>query len=73
MREKFEEYLNRVFKKIKKTPEVIELKNEIMNDLLEKSEDVKNITENEIENYEICINSLGDLYSLIKEYKKEFW
>lgn len=72
MKDRFEEYLNKMFKKVKKTPEVIELKNEIMNDLLEKSEEVKNITENELENYEICINSLGDLYTLIKEYKKDY-
>jgi len=72
MKDKFETYLNRIFKKIKKTPEIIELKNEIMSDLLEKSEDIKNITDNEKENYEICINSLGDLYSLIREYKKDY-
>ena len=71
MKDKFEEYLNKIFKKVKKTPEVIDLKNEIMNDLLEKSEELKNITDNEEENYEICINSLGDLYALLKEYKKE--
>ena len=72
MKDKFENYLNSIFKKVKKTPEIEELKNEIMNDLLEKSEDVKNITDNESENYAICINSLGDLYALIKEYKKDY-
>jgi len=72
MKDKFEKYLNNIFKKVKKTPEIIELKNELMNDLLEKSEDVKNITNNELENYELCINSLGDLYSVIKEYKKDY-
>ena len=65
MRDKFEKYLNKKFKKIKMTPEVMELKNEIMNDLLEKSEEVKKVTKNEDENYEICINSLGDLYSVL--------
>lgn len=72
MKDKFEKYLNKVFKKTSKIPELKELKNEIMNDLLEKSEEVKNITNNEKDNYEICINSLGDLYELIKEYKKEY-
>lgn len=72
MKDKFDAYLNKMFKKVKKTPEVIDLKNEIMNDLLEKSEEVKNITDNELENYEICINSLGDLYTVIKEYKKDY-
>ena len=72
MRDKFEKYLNKKFKKIKMTPEVMELKNEIMNDLLEKSEEVKKVTKNEDENYEICINSLGDLYSVLKEYKKDY-
>lgn len=70
MKEKFENYLNKIFKKVKKTPEVLELKNEIMSDLLEKSRDLN--VEDEHENYEICINSLGDLYSLIKEYKKDY-
>lgn len=72
MKDKFDAYLNRMFKRVKKTPEVLELKDEIMNDLLEKSEEVKNIIDNEIENYEICINSLGDLYTVIKEYKKDY-
>ncbi len=72
MKEKFEKYLNKVFKKVKKTDEVIELKNEIMADLLERSEKVSDITKNEEENYAICINSLGDLYALIKEYKKDY-
>jgi len=41
MKEKFEKYLNKVFKKVKNTPEVINLKEEIMSDLLEKSEEMK--------------------------------
>lgn len=72
MKDKFEEYLDKMFKKMKKTPEVLEFKNEVMSDLLEKSEEVKNITEDESENYEICINSLGDLYAVLKEYKKDY-
>lgn len=72
MKDKFEIYLNKVFKKVKKTKEINELKEEIMTDLLEKSEAVKNITTDERENYEICINSLGDLYAVIREYKKDY-
>lgn len=72
MRDKFEKYLNKIFKNVKKTKEVLDLKDEIMNDLLEKSEEVKNITDDECENYEICINSLGDLFEVIKEYKKDY-
>lgn len=71
MKEKFEKYLTKKFRGIDKTPEGKEFKKEIMNDLLEKSEELKEITKDENENYEICINSLGDLYSIIKEYKKE--
>ena len=40
------------------TEEVKELKNEIFNDLMEKSEAVKKTTKSDDENYEICINSL---------------
>lgn len=72
MKDKFEKFLNKKFKKVKKTKEIVELKEELMNDLLEKSEEVKNITNDETENYKICIDSLGDLYSLIKEYKKDY-
>ena len=71
MKDRFEKYLNKKFKSIKMTPEVKSLKEEIISDLLEKSEDVKQVTTNDDENYEICINSLGDLYDLIKEYRKE--
>jgi len=72
MKDKFEKFLNKKFKKVKMTKEIMELKSEIMNDLLEKSEEVKSITTDESKNYEICIESLGDLYSLIKEYKKDY-
>ena len=72
MKNKFEEFLNIKFKKLKRTKETDELKKELMNDLLEKSEEVKKITDDEKENYEICINSLGDLYTLLKEYKKDY-
>ena len=71
MKERFQKYLDKKFKKIANTPEVEDLKEEIMNDLLEKSEEVKKVTKDEDKNYEICINSLGDLYSLLKEVKKE--
>lgn len=72
MKEKFEKYLNKIFKRVKNTPEVVDLKNEIMSNLLEKSEELKKYTDDDQKNYEICINSLGDLYSVIKEYKKDY-
>lgn len=71
MKDKFEKYLNQKFKGVKSTPEFKELKREIMNDLLKKSEEVKATTKDEDQNYKICINSLGDISSLIKEYKKD--
>ena len=71
MREKFEKYLNKKFKRLADTEEVKELKDEIISDLMEKSEEVKKTTKDENETYEICINSLGDLMAVIKEYKKE--
>jgi len=69
MRERFEKYINKKFKSVRNTREVRELKEEIVNDLMEKSHTIK--SRDEDEKYEICINSLGDLYSLIKEYRKE--
>ena len=71
MKDKFEKYLNKKFKKLADTEEVKELKEEIMNDLMEKSAEVKKTTKDEDEAYEICINSLGDLMAVIKEYKKD--
>lgn len=71
MKDKFETYLNKIFKK-SNNPKMKELKDEIMSDLLEKSEELKKINDDDTENYEICINSLGDLYALVKEYKKDF-
>ena len=71
MKEKFEKYLNKKFKKLADTEEVKELKNEIISDLMEKSEEVKKTIKNDEEAYEICINSLGDLMSVIREYKKD--
>ena len=71
MKEKFEKYLNKKFKKLADTEEVKDLKEEIINDLMEKSAEVKKTTKDEDEAYEICINSLGDLMAVIKEYKKE--
>ena len=71
MKEKFEKYLNKKFKKLADTDEVKQLKEEIVSDLMEKSIEVKKTTKDEDEAYEICINSLGDLYSLIKEYKRD--
>ncbi len=71
MKEKFRKYLDKKFKRFGNDPEILELKDEIVSDLLEKSEDLKGVTDDEKENYDMCINSLGDLYALIKEMKKE--
>ncbi len=72
MKDKFNQYLNKLFKKTKNIPEAAELKEEIMNDLLEQSDELKKSNMSDDEVYEICINSLGDLYKLIKEYKKDY-
>ena len=69
MRERFEKYINKKFKSVRNTKEVRELKEEIVNDLMEKSNTIK--SKDDDEKYEICIDSLGDLYGLIKEYRKE--
>lgn len=71
MKEKFEKYINKKFKGVVETPNVKEIKEELVSDLLTKSMDVKKTIKNENENYEYCIESLGDLFELVKEYKKE--
>lgn len=72
MKERFEKYLDKKFKKVKMTKEVQALKKEIMDDLLEKSKELEKSNKNADENYEICIDSLGDLYTVLKEYKKDY-
>lgn len=71
MKERFERYINKKFKGVRETKEVKEIKEELVSDLLAKSKDIKNKIKDENENYEYCIASLGDLFELVKEYKKE--
>ena len=71
MKEKFEKYINKIFKGIRETQEVKDIKAELVSDLLSQSEDIKKIINDEEENYKHCIKSLGDLSELVKEYKKE--
>lgn len=71
MKEKFEKYINKKFKGVRETQEVKEIKEELVSDLLFKSRDIKKKIKNEDKNYEYCIEYLGNLDELIKEYKKE--
>lgn len=71
MKEKFEKYINKIFKGIRETQEVKDIKAELVSDLLSQSEDIKKIINDEEENYKHCIKSLGDLSELVKECKKE--
>lgn len=71
MKKRFEKYLDKSFKNVKNIPEINELKKEILNDLLDRYEDIKKDSLSDDDVFENCINSLGDLKSLIKEYKKE--
>lgn len=71
MKERFEKYINKKFKGVRDTKEVKEIKEELVSDLLAKSNDVKKKIKDENEIYEYCIESLGDLFELVKEYKKD--
>ena len=71
MKERFEKYINKKFKGVRETKEVKEIKEELVSDLLEKSKEVKKKIKDDDKNYEYCIESLGDLFDLVKEYKKE--
>lgn len=71
MKEKFETYVNKLFKGVRQTKDVKEAKEEIVNDLMEKYKDVKKKTKDEAEIYQLCIDSLGDLKDLVKLYKKD--
>lgn len=71
MKEKFETYVNKLFKGVRQTKDVKEAKQEIVNDLMEKYKDVKKKTKDEAKIYQLCIDSLGDLKDLVKLYKKD--
>lgn len=71
MKERFEKYIEKKFKSVRDTQEVKEIKEELVSDLLAKSKEVKKTIKDENENYEYCINELGDLSELIKDYKKD--
>lgn len=71
MKERFEKYINKVFRSVRDTKEVKEIKEELVSNLLEKSKDIKKKIKNEDKNFEYCIESLGDLSDLVKEYRRE--
>lgn len=71
MKEKFETYVNKLFKGVRQTKDVKEAKEEIVNDLMEKYKDVKKKTKDEAKIYQLCIDGLGDLKDLVKLYKKD--
>lgn len=71
MKERFEKYINKVFRGVRDTKEVKEIKEELVSNLLAKSKDLRKKIKNEDKNYEYCIESLGDLHDLVKEYRKE--
>ena len=71
MKERFEKYINKVFRGVRETKEVKEIKEELISDLLSKNNDLKKKIRNEEKNYNYCIESLGDLSELVKTYRKE--
>ena len=71
MKERFEKYINKVFRGVRETKEVKEIKEELISDLLSKSNDLKKKIRNEEKNFNYCIEHLGDLSELVKTYRKE--
>lgn len=71
MKEKFIKYVDKLFKGVRETEDVIEAKEELISDLLEKSKEFKKITKDEAQIYQKTIDSFGDLKELVKEYKKD--
>ena len=71
MKERFKKYINKVFKGVRETKEVKEIKEEIVCDLLAMSNDIKRKIKDDDKNFEYCINSLGDLSELVKVYRRE--
>ena len=71
MKERFKKYINKIFKGVRETEELKELKEELISDLMEKSKEFKKKTKDEAKIYQLCIDSLGDLKDLVKIYKKD--
>lgn len=71
MKERFENYINKKFKSVRDTREVLDIKEELVSDLLAKSKEMKTTIGSKDELYEYCINDLGDLTDLVKAYKKD--
>ena len=73
MREQFDKYVNKLFKGVRDTEEVIEAKEELTSHLIDKSKEIKkkNKRKSDKEIVELTIDSFGDLKELIKVYKKE--
>lgn len=71
MNERFEKYINKIFRSVRETREVKEIKEELVSYLISLSYDNKKKIKNKDKLYEYCINDLGDLSNLVKEYRKE--
>ena len=66
MKNKLLKYLNYKLKKINKHSEIEELKEELLEDLIEYNQD------NENSDYDDCINVLGSLNNLVGEYEQKY-
>lgn len=71
MKMKLTKYVDRLFKGVRETQEVKEVKEELVSDLLEKSKEIKKKIKDENLLYQKTIDSFGDLKDLVKEYKRD--
>lgn len=71
MRAKFEKYVNNLFKGVCDTDVVKDIKEELISDMIEKSEELKKDIKDNNKIFQLTIDSFGDLKELVKIYKIE--
>lgn len=70
MQKRFEEYLEKTFRYLPYSKEALDLKEELLSSLLERSEELKESGKTEEEIFSECVDSLGDYTETIKALKR---
>ena len=71
MERKLREYMDRLFSQAKPTRSTVELKEEMLQNLIEKYHDLLAEGKSEEAAYNIAIASVGDISELLKQIKEE--
>jgi len=70
MKEKFKSYVEKIFANAPKTKKADDLKEEIISNLLDKYNDLKETGKTDEESYNIAISNIGDISELVNNLKE---